>query len=310
MGKFVYKKRDSAQVDATLQLLRSGGSSQPFLSKYTVWKPKDGLNTIRILPPTWEDAGHYGIIIALHYFVGPEKNTYVCPKKLNRTPCPLCERSEMLKAAGKKKEGETLEPRSRSLVWLLDRKEEMKGPQLWAMPMSKVDAAILLASKNKRTGNTYPIDDPEEGFDIFLTKSGQNMNTEYFPEIDRETSPVDQKWVDFVVEHPLPSVLNVLDYDVIKRDIDGIAPESFTVDEAHEDGHETDVKSELIDEAPPQETIKREKRKKNRLDTLKDMPLRKLYRLAEEFGVEISETIEDTEIPEFMDKHLPDDAEI
>ncbi len=312
---FVYKKRSSAQVEAKLRELKTGSGYQPFKSEFTVWKPKDGDNIIRILPPTWENADHYGLILGIHFFIGPEKSSFICPYKFDRKPCPLCEKKERLEKMGNKKESDSYRATSRTLVWIIDRNEEAKGPQLWGMPLSKVDAKILETSQNKRTGERYPVDDPEEGYDIFVTKTGQMLTTEYTIQIDRQSSPVDAKWVNFVVKNPLPFVLVHHDADVIRIEMDGISPE-----EAVDTATPPSAKHQMLDndedvifgkEEKKTETTGRKTRPTgNRLASLKELTPRKLFRLADTYNIELPAELEDEHIPDFLDTHLPNDADL
>ena len=323
---YVYKKRTSAMIDAKIHELKTGGGYQPFKSEYVVWKPKDGDNIIRILPPTWEDPDHYGIIANIHFFIGPEKSSFICPHKERIGPCPLCDRRAELEARGRKEEAKKYKATARTIVWIIDRKEENKGPQLWGMPLSKVDSVILESSKNKRTGDTYPVDDPEEGFDIFIKKSGQGLNTEYVVTLDRESTPIKKEWLDFVIKHPIPSTFVHVDAESIKVEMDGIAPEELEdiappppsrhrlIDE--EENADSDIPFEHAKEEKTEKKEERRERKespkssRNRLELLKSLPMRKVFRLAETYDLDIPADLPDDKMPEFLDANLPDDAEI
>ena len=310
---FVYKKRSSAQVDAKLRELKTGKGYQPFKQEFMVWKPKEGDNIIRILPPTWDDPDHYGLTLGFHFSIGPEHSAFICPFKFKRAPCPICEKRDTLERMGMKEEAKAFRFTMRTLVWLIDRNEETKGPQLWGMPLSKVDSKILETSKNKRTGEIYPVDDPEEGYDIFLTKTGTGLNTEYTVQIDRSPSPVNAKWVEFAVKHPLPSVLIHHDTEVIRTELEGVAPSEIS-----DETPLPSVKHQMVDEeeetvpevtssAP---TTRKTRSSVNRLATLSELPPRKLFRLADAYNVDIPEELGDEDIPAYLDEHLPKDADL
>ena len=308
---FVYKKRSAAQVDAKLRELKTGKGYQPFKQEFMVWKPKEGDNVIRILPPTWDNPDHYGLTLGFHFSIGPEHSAFICPFKFKRAPCPICEKKDKLERMGMEKESKSLRATLRTLVWLIDRNDEGKGPQLWGMPLSKVDSKILEMSKNKRTGELYPVDDPEEGYDIFLTKTGTGLNTEYTVQIDRSPTPVNAKWVEFVVKNPLPSILVHYDEETIRVEMEGVAPS-----EVSDEPPLPSAKHQMMEEAeePPMEapapTARKTRSSGNRLATLTDLPPRKLFRLADAYTIEIPEELGDEEIPAYLDEHLPKDADL
>ncbi len=311
---YVYKKRSAAQIDTKIRELKTGSGYQPFKAEYVVWKPKDGDNIIRILPPTWENPDHYGITTAIHFFIGPEKSSFICPFKGRKGLCPLCEKKQELEKLGRTEEAKAFRPTVRTVVWLIDRNDEAKGPQLWGMPLSKVDAVILENSKNKRTREIYPVDDPENGFDIFIKKTGTGLNTEYIVTLDRDSSAIKKAWLDFVVAHPVPSTLNHVDAENIRIEMEGIAPEEMEDKAVH-----SSAKSSLIgeDESIPFESGSEKKDatpspspKKGRLAALKALPPRKLFRLADAHDITIPDDLDDENLPQFLDDNLPDSAEI
>lgn len=308
---FVYKKRTVEQVEANIREAKTGSGYHAIKSEFPVWKPKDGDNIIRILPPTWDDAKHYGFPKAIHYFIGPNKSSFVCPFSERKGLCPLCEKRQELEKLGRKKEAEKYYAGARPFLWLIDRKDEGKGPQLWGAPPSKVDAVILDACINKKTRAVYPVDDPENGFDIFITKTGSNLSTEYFVTLDREPSAVKKEWLDFVIKHPVPTVFNHVDAETIRVEMNGIAPEDM-----EDNAPLPSAKSSLLDEdeSIPFDTEKKEAAssspKKGRLAALKALPPRKLFRLADSYDVTIPDDLEDDNLPDFLDENLPESAEI
>ena len=63
---FSYKKRpkDNYQERANS---RGGNYDTIFKPAYKQWKPKEGKNVIRVLPPTWKGAKHCGLDIYVNY---------------------------------------------------------------------------------------------------------------------------------------------------------------------------------------------------------------------------------------------------
>jgi hypothetical protein len=107
---------------------------------------------------------------------------------------------------------------------VIDRLADAEAePMLWLMPAT-LDKSIMGLSSDPDTGEVLPLDSPDDGYDITFNKVGQGVSTRYEAlQIQRRPSPLhaDEKkanqWLDFIVEHPLPSVIHVYDYDRIKE---------------------------------------------------------------------------------------------
>ncbi|MDP3937716.1 MAG: hypothetical protein Q8R92_06230 [Deltaproteobacteria bacterium] len=187
------------------------------------WRPKDGENIIRILPPTWEDHDHYGLDIWVHAFVGPDRSTYLCPQKMKNEPCPICKLARESKASGEDDEAKQLQSQRRVAVWILDRDDEKSTPMLFDMSWS-MDRDIAALCHNKRTGKVLLIDHPDEGYDILFTRTGKGLNTRYIGmAVDRESSPImgdegeQEKMLTYIQENPIPDVLNFYDSDYLDK---------------------------------------------------------------------------------------------
>ena len=63
---FQYQKRSKDDIKERANM-RGSNFDRIFKPKYKQWKPKDGKNRIRILPPTWDKARHYGLDIFINY---------------------------------------------------------------------------------------------------------------------------------------------------------------------------------------------------------------------------------------------------
>lgn len=189
-------------------------------SEFKVYSPRKGDNYIRILPPTWEDADHYGLNVFVHYGIGADGIPVVCPNKMFGEPCPLCEAREAAKRKGDEEAAEELTPRKRVLVWLVDMKEESKGPQAWPMPWT-LDRDIAKLAKDPRTGNVYLLDHPDDGYNISfeIVQKGEDNKTRQYSaiQIDRKPSSVADEDLEYVEDHPLVDVLLMHDYEEIQR---------------------------------------------------------------------------------------------
>lgn len=234
--RFSYTQRNA---DDTRQRAESGGGDtfDKFVDeRVKFFKPHDKANAIRILPPTWDGAKHYGLDVWVHYGVGPDRQTYLCPNKMKGERCPLCEEHAKAQRAGDEDYAKELRPTRRVLVYLIDRDNEKEGVMAWAMPQS-LDTAILQISIDRRTGDVLSIDHPDEGYDITFSKEGSKDRTKYTgAAIDRRDSPLgDDAWLDYAVDNPLPDMLRFFSYEHIQNVFGGGGELPDTTREARSD---------------------------------------------------------------------------
>ena len=187
-----------------------------------MWKPNDGDNRIRILPPTWDGAKHFGHDIFVHYGVGPDRATYLCLQKMKGEPDPISEERDIARREEDEKYAKELDAKKRVLVYLIDRDHEKDGVQAWAMPWT-VDRDIVKVSVDRQSGEVLPIDHPEEGYDIEFEKKGAKDRTEYLGiAIARRSTPLGKdEWLDYAIDNPLPDQLQFFDYDHIAKAFNG-----------------------------------------------------------------------------------------
>lgn len=189
-----------------------------------IFTPSVGSNVVRILPATWENFNHYGYDIYVHYGIGPDNGRYLCLKNMRNEPCPICDERVRVMNKGDEQYAKELRPVWRVVVWMIDRRNESDGLQIWPMPVSKIDRPLIELAVDKRTNEALLIDDLEAGYDIEFTREGSSVTTQYSAlRIDRHPSPLHhdrrimQEWWDYVVAHPIPSLLNYYSYDHIKN---------------------------------------------------------------------------------------------
>lgn len=255
-SRFQYQENDPTITDEHSQ--GRGDFDDPIKAGVVKFKPKDGRNRIRIFPRTWEKGPrHWNYEVWVHYGVGADNATYICPLKQIQEPCPMCEdRADILmdaqktKSAKERKELEQaakdLRPRRRCACYVLDENSDegrMKGPQAWFMP-TKLEQQICGLSKDEDTGEVVRIDHPETGRAIFFTKQGSGKQTEYTaPKVGVKPLPLSEdeeemdEWLDFIVENPVPSFLNIYDYDYLSS-VYGGATSSAKQDDDVEDEDE------------------------------------------------------------------------
>jgi len=221
-SSFQYRPRTAAQVQSRIN--QSGTNREGFIkADYQTWAPKDGLNKIRILPGTWEGADHYGLDVFAHYGIGPDNSAFLCPMKMTKETCPVCEERERETDEDLIKE---MRATKRVAMWIIDRAQESKGPLLWCGPWT-LDKDISAVSIDTETGEVVAIDHPDEGYDVHFTRSKKGADAtmvEYTGVmIARRASPIfDDEEVQadtltFISQNPIPDTLLIQDYDHIQK---------------------------------------------------------------------------------------------
>jgi hypothetical protein len=154
-----YYPADTEKMQKKLEELGSG----------SFFKPKEGKNVIRILPP-WSKAGTWYKEATLHYVsAGEEKiKAYPCLKMYGKE-CPVCNKSEELASGGDEdqKIAERLRPRTKYYANIIDRKSGKA--MLWGF--SGKTLGILLGYQDDADYGK-DISDPEEGFDVVIERQG------------------------------------------------------------------------------------------------------------------------------------------
>ena len=208
--------------------MRGGNFDSLFKPKYKQWKPKEGKNRIRILPPTWKGAKHCGLDIHVNYGIGPDNQSYLSLSKHGQGADPLAEARREALAEGDKEYAKKLQTSQRILYWIIDRMDEEEGPLLWAAPFT-FDKALMNLCIDEDTKAVIELDHPTEGRDIRFYREGSQLNTKYDPSRMKLMEPssihedegLEEEWLDFIQENPLPEVLNFYSYDHIKAQFAG-----------------------------------------------------------------------------------------
>lgn len=226
---FKYRGEDRQVEDVVKRSKQSGGAYDSYLSPdCTFFKILEGERAIRILPPTWEDTKKWGngweLQIYLHNNVGPDNSTFLCLDKMKGERCPIC---EARREAKDEEEANALKPSWRALAWVIDRDNEKAGPMVMGLPIT-LFRDINARSVDKKTGEVILIDHPEDGYDVLFNREGSSLKTKYTQvEIERDSRPVHKdekiqdKWLTFIEDHPLPEMLTFFDEDYIEKVLSG-----------------------------------------------------------------------------------------
>jgi hypothetical protein len=218
--RFDYGKRSKEQLEKRAR--QFGGLKDGFISDdVKVFTPQKNDNILRILPPTWDGAEHWGYDVWVHYGIGPDNSAYLCLEKMKGEPCALCDERKRAQKAKDSTEDyvNKLEPTKRVLMFILDRKNMDEGVQLWPAAWT-VDKDICKKAINKKTGEPYFIDDVDDGYDVIINREGVGRRTKYSIDVDRDTSELggDAKdYLEYIDDNPIPTLLIYKDYDYLKE---------------------------------------------------------------------------------------------
>lgn len=249
--RFTYTPRDSSTVKARATQ-RSGDFDSIFKEGIKLFKPREGKNKIRILPPSWESPNHYGYEIFVNYGIGVDEQQYLSLSAMKNEPDPLAEARKQAEKQGNKALADSLRPTKRVLFYVIDRMAEDEGVQLWAAPWT-VDKSFASLAIDEETGAVTMVDHPEEGYDISFHKEGTGLATKYPAErmrIGREPCAINEdqelmdEWLSQVTETPIPDILNFYDYEHIASAFDGQVRNDKTQTKAKKKSDDED------DEAP------------------------------------------------------------
>jgi len=228
---FNYQKRSREDVKARANM-RGGGFDSYIKQEFKRYKVRDGKNMVRILPATWEKPKHYGYDIFVNYGIGADNQSYLSLSKMDAEgeygKDPLAAARKEAQREGDDDTAKALAPRQRVLVWVIDRLDEDEGPQLWDIPFSVDKDFVNLCLDEDTKEVVYP-DDPEEGHDLRFYKEGSGLNTKYpggrMKLMDaaplHEDQDVQDEWLGFVKDNPVPDCLQYYDADAISAAFDG-----------------------------------------------------------------------------------------
>lgn len=224
---FQYKSRDQKTIKDRANR-KAGLFDSIFKSGFDTFTPKQGDNLVRFLPPTWDDSEHYGYTAFVHNNIGPDNSTYLCLRKMQNKPCPICEASKEAKDAGETEEAKALNTSERVVSWILDREgDDPEKPVIYNQSWTQ-DRDVTALCVNERTGEILMIDHPDKGFDVAFKRTGTGLKTKYYGwQIERSDSPVNDsekvqdEILNYVYENPIPDTLNFYDYDYLKGVLSG-----------------------------------------------------------------------------------------
>jgi len=239
--RFEYKYRDERSVRERAERKGGGRFDSPFVASADVWRSKSGENQVRIMPPTWEGHDHYALLIWTHPWVGSENGEYLCLRKMQGNFCPICALAKAAQDGGDEEEFQQLKVKEKYCCWVIDRDSQAQTPQVFLMGW-QLDRDIAALTFNSRTSpRVIPIDHPDEGYDIVIRRTGEKLNTRYLPSIVPAPCPIfddparQAEVLQYIEEHPMPSMLKYFDAGYLSRVMSGTQEETDPLDRAIEE---------------------------------------------------------------------------
>lgn len=214
---------DKLKLRQRLHSYETGGKNTFISGEFQTFTAAVGHNAVRILPPTWQNAAHYGYDIYVHYQVGPDKGSFLCPQKAQRHACPICEERQRAFDEGDKDYAKTLYPNYSVLVWMVDRNKASEGVKAWAMPKT-IDKELISQQIDPITGEVLEdIVDFNAGYDVNFFREGTGLQTKYnrFTVGRKPSLAGPEQVLTFIKSHPLPTILMWASYDDINRAFKG-----------------------------------------------------------------------------------------
>lgn len=223
---FNYKLSYEKQVKMSEN--KSSGLFDSLFKDVTVYRARIGRNSVRILPPTWENADHYGFEISLHMNIG-DNRSFLCIENNPCSPyqdddCPICEARRALGVNISEEDKKLLRCYQRFVYYIIDREAVSEGVQVW-MVSGNINSEIATYSLDTQKGSVIDIVDPDRGYDLYFMRQGKGIkDTKYRGwQVARDPSPVsdDEKltneWLDYIIENPIPKILKFQTRDYINK---------------------------------------------------------------------------------------------
>lgn len=226
-GGFFSRYRPPAADHVKRQGERRGGKFDSiFKGNVDTFTPKEGDNTLRILPAGWEGADDYAYQVWIHWGVGADESAYLCLRKMKGETCPICQEVAKMKADGEADDAKRLDCKERFICWVLDRSERDESPALYSMP-AQVYKDLNALCYSSKTGKAIFVDNPDDGYDVIIRRTGTKLNTKYLPQVEREATAVTddadkyKELEDWVQDNQVPECLQFFDADYLERALSG-----------------------------------------------------------------------------------------
>lgn len=205
---------------------RGGKFDSIFKGNFDTFTPKEGDNTVRVLPAGWEGHDDYAYQVWVHFGIGADECSYLCLRKMKNDTCPICQEVARMRADGETDDAKRIDCKERLVCWIIDRSDRDETPALYSMPATLYKDINALCYSS-RTGKAIFVDNPDDGYDITIRRTGTKINTRYLPQVDREPTAVTgdpekyKELEDFVQDNQIPDCLQFFDAEYLERALSG-----------------------------------------------------------------------------------------
>ena len=190
----------------------------------------EGVKRIDVLPFTAgkgnpfaeEGEDYYERTFWIHRGIGPNNDTYVCPRKTYGLPCPICDFRDAMRRKEDFDEDlyRDLAPKERQLFAVLDRADVEAGPQIWDVSYHLFGRRLDNEIQNQEEGEGLDLfADPEEGATLKLGIEEKSMGSTNFYAVEAvkfisRRDPIDEEILEKVP--CLDDMLIAKPYDELK----------------------------------------------------------------------------------------------
>ncbi len=200
----------------------------------SMFKLKKGVMFIDIIPYVvgkgnpFADEGeiHYERTYFNHKNIGPNGDSFICLKKTQGKPCPVCEYRAKL-ASDPDSDEDTIKemgPKERQLFNVIDLKDQDKGIQLFESSYHLfgrlIDEAIKEPDEEAESEGWDKFHDPENGLTLKLTVVDSTFNGRTFQQVSRiDFRSRKKQYEESIIDdaHCLDEVLKIKSYDDLKK---------------------------------------------------------------------------------------------
>lgn len=258
------------------------------VSDVDVFKPRDGENCIRIVPPIeLHEIKSYSIEAWVHFSVGINNTAFLCRKEMQRKRCYICEQAtpELWEEDEEKAKSYWPGP-PRRLIWICDLKsDEPEKLLLWSCP-STLYKEILGQSRKRDQDIMIDVSDEDSGVPVYFDKHGKGLRTKYSNvQLGEEAIPLDESVLD--QRRTFEDAIIISEYKEVKQEFLN----------TEEEGSEDYNAEEEPEEPEPEEEGNELKTYTDQLDGLDRAEL-KLHIKSEGLSVKVFKSMSDDDIRE------------
>ena len=166
---------------------------------------------------------HYERTFWIHRGIGVDSTPFVCPRKTNDEPCPICEfRAKLMKDSDADEDLiKDLAPKERQLFNVIDTKDKTKGVQVWEISFHLFGKRLDTEIKNSDEDDNYEnFAELEGGFTLKCGVEERSFGSQSFFEVSSiGFKPRSEDYDEDILEETtcLDDILIIKEYDELKE---------------------------------------------------------------------------------------------